>query len=85
MKQVPLLRCPSDRRRQGKLATTRIKEYNKAKKDISDSNSNSSNGMRDVGGSISPADIAASLGRVELPGGFTMGGSNAPIKSAKRS
>ncbi|KAI5868540.1 hypothetical protein GGS23DRAFT_35780 [Durotheca rogersii] len=32
--QVPLLRCPTDRRRAGKLATARVREYNKAKRAI---------------------------------------------------
>ncbi|KAI1363003.1 hypothetical protein F5Y08DRAFT_354790 [Xylaria arbuscula] len=77
--QVPLLRCPTDRRRQGKLATARIKEYNKAKKDIR----SGGNGTR-AEGTISAADIAASLGPIELPGGFTMGGSNGPSRSTKR-
>ena len=30
--QLPLLRCPTDKRRQGKLATARMKEYSRAKK-----------------------------------------------------
>jgi len=32
--QLPLLRCPTDKRRVGKLGITRMKEYNKAKKDL---------------------------------------------------
>ncbi|KAH9887836.1 hypothetical protein F4778DRAFT_786205 [Xylariomycetidae sp. FL2044] len=32
--QVPLLRCPTDRRRPGRLGTARVKEYAKAKKDM---------------------------------------------------
>ncbi|KAI0509268.1 hypothetical protein F5B22DRAFT_358302 [Xylaria bambusicola] len=62
--QVPLLRCPKDRRRQGKLATARIKEYNKAKKDIQDSKNS---GAR-AEGAIDSTEIAARLGPVEFPG-----------------
>ncbi|KAK7750303.1 hypothetical protein SLS62_007710 [Diatrype stigma] len=40
--QVPLLRCPTDRRRAGKLATQRIREYAKARKDILSETSSSS-------------------------------------------
>lgn len=32
--QLPLLRCPTDKRRVGKLGITRMKELNKAKKDL---------------------------------------------------
>ncbi|KAM0280902.1 hypothetical protein ACHAQH_003791 [Verticillium albo-atrum] len=32
--QVPLLRCPTDKRRAGKLGTARVKEYTQAKKDM---------------------------------------------------
>ncbi|KAK1978930.1 hypothetical protein LZ30DRAFT_198301 [Colletotrichum cereale] len=31
--QVPLLRCPTDKRRAGKLGTARVKEFNQAKKE----------------------------------------------------
>lgn len=31
--QVPLLRCPTDKRRAGKLGTSRVKEFNQAKKE----------------------------------------------------
>ncbi|KAJ2893525.1 hypothetical protein MKZ38_008510 [Zalerion maritima] len=31
--QLPLLRCPTDKRRQGKLGSARMKEYHRAKKD----------------------------------------------------
>ncbi|KAI1822804.1 hypothetical protein F4861DRAFT_372187 [Xylaria intraflava] len=67
--QVPLLRCPTDRRRAGRLATARIKEYNKAKKAIRDS--------RAEGGKVekqaSAKDVAKRLGPVEVPEGFTDG------------
>ncbi|KAK5634461.1 hypothetical protein RRF57_010174 [Xylaria bambusicola] len=62
--QVPLLRCPKDRRRQGKLATERMKEYNKAKKDTRDSNNS---GAR-TEGTINSTEIAARLGPMEFPG-----------------
>ncbi|KAK1992744.1 hypothetical protein LX36DRAFT_684736 [Colletotrichum falcatum] len=32
--QVPLLRCPTDKRRAGKLGTARVKEFNQAKKEV---------------------------------------------------
>lgn len=32
--QLPLLRCTTDRKRHGKLATNRLREYTKAKKDV---------------------------------------------------
>ncbi|GJC78065.1 hypothetical protein ColLi_00903 [Colletotrichum liriopes] len=32
--QVPLLRCPTDKRRAGKLGTVRVKEFNQAKKEV---------------------------------------------------
>ncbi|GKT45699.1 uncharacterized protein ColSpa_05880 [Colletotrichum spaethianum] len=32
--QVPLLRCPTDKRRAGKLGTARVKEFNQAKKEM---------------------------------------------------
>ncbi|EFQ30981.1 uncharacterized protein GLRG_06125 [Colletotrichum graminicola M1.001] len=32
--QLPLLRCPTDKRRAGKLGTARVKEFNQAKKEV---------------------------------------------------
>lgn len=32
--QMPLLRCPTDKRRAGKVATAKMKEYTQAKKDL---------------------------------------------------
>lgn len=82
--QVPLLRCPTDRRRQGRLATARIKEFNKAKKDKRDSaaRKGGEGGKKGTGGGggaeedarIDPADIAKRLGQAEFPEGFTLGG-----------
>ncbi|RWA14064.1 hypothetical protein EKO27_g1014 [Xylaria grammica] len=72
--QVPLLRCPTDRRRQGKLATARIKEYNRAKKEIQDSRGSSSAGERPEV-VVDSADIAQRLGVVEFPQEFTLSGS----------
>ncbi|KAI0426125.1 hypothetical protein F5Y09DRAFT_76262 [Xylaria sp. FL1042] len=71
--QVPLLRCPTDRRRAGRLATARIKEYNKAKKDIEDSAAGKTEGQTPVV-TVIPTNIAQRLGPVELPGGFVMDG-----------
>ncbi|KAI1815501.1 hypothetical protein GGS20DRAFT_576156 [Poronia punctata] len=66
--QVPLLRCPTDRRRAGKLATARIKEYNKAKKDIEESRASDPR----QGETSNLRAIAQTLGEVELPEGFTL-------------
>ncbi|KAI0132573.1 hypothetical protein BJ170DRAFT_680454 [Xylariales sp. AK1849] len=66
--QVPLLRCPTDRRRPGRLATGRVKEYTKAKKDIQEANG----GNSAAGGSkeeivVRPLQIAQQLGPLEVP------------------
>ncbi|KAF3767426.1 hypothetical protein M406DRAFT_350556 [Cryphonectria parasitica EP155] len=37
--QLPLLRCTTDKKRHGKLATSRLREYTKAKKDVEAANS----------------------------------------------
>ncbi|KAI8961633.1 hypothetical protein F5Y11DRAFT_222334 [Daldinia sp. FL1419] len=68
--QVPLLRCPTDRRRAGKLATTRVKEYTKAKKAIQEANSQNGPDSADKA-VVKPLDIANRLGQVNLPGGFS--------------
>lgn len=82
--QVPLLRCPTDRRRAGKLATSRIKEYARAKRDILES----SRGGRAGAGTgkngdrigtppastvITPLDVAQHMGTVDFPEGFHPG------------
>ncbi|KAI1755565.1 hypothetical protein F4782DRAFT_488974 [Xylaria castorea] len=71
--QVPLLRCPTDRRRPGRLATARIKEYNKAKRDILDSRTDKGE-VDGPSGAVDSTNIAQRLGRVELPDGFNLGG-----------
>ncbi|KAI1197906.1 hypothetical protein F5X97DRAFT_164025 [Nemania serpens] len=70
--QVPLLRCPTDRRRQGKLATARIKEYNKAKENIHQQKPEG-DGTEAV---ANPVGIAQRLGQVDFPKGFTLGGTS---------
>ncbi|KAI0022730.1 hypothetical protein F4780DRAFT_164910 [Xylariomycetidae sp. FL0641] len=71
--QVPLLRCPTDRRRAGRVATARVKEFNKTKKEIQEARSQgNSGGKADV--TVTPADVAQRLGRVEFPEGFNIGG-----------
>lgn len=87
--QVPLLRCPTDRRRQGRLATARIKEYNKARKDARDSTARKGGdgatkkstaaaaaeaAEAEEDARIAPAEIAKRLGQAEFPEGFTLGG-----------
>ncbi|KAI0399369.1 hypothetical protein F4802DRAFT_610919 [Xylaria palmicola] len=68
--QVPLLRCPTDRRRPGKLATARIKDYNRAKKDLPCSNRDEGEGDRSA--VADSTTIAQKLGPVEFPDGFTL-------------
>lgn len=72
--QVPLLRCPTDRRRAGKLATTRVKEYTRAKKAIQESGGQN-NSNPNEGTVVKPADIANRLGQVDFPEGFNLEGS----------
>ncbi|KAI1650809.1 uncharacterized protein F4817DRAFT_327407 [Daldinia loculata] len=67
--QVPLLRCPTDRRRAGKLATTRVKEYTKVKKAIQEASSQNDSDSADQI-VVKPLDIANRLGQVNLPDGF---------------
>ncbi|KAI0541258.1 hypothetical protein GGR58DRAFT_519964 [Xylaria digitata] len=73
--QVPLLRCPTDRRRPGRLATARIKEYNRAKKELQDSGAGNPEGGR-RGIVANSMDIAQKLGQVEFPEGFMVGDSH---------
>ena len=81
--QVPLLRCPTDRRRAGKLATARTREYARARKDILESrgaaagNGTATSGSSNrEGGTVTPAtplDIAQHMGTVNFPEGFNLG------------
>ncbi|KAI1877488.1 hypothetical protein JX265_003496 [Neoarthrinium moseri] len=69
--QVPLLRSPTDRRRPGKLATSRVREYTRAKRDIQDE--------RGAGGSkdeivVRPLEIAQRLGPTEPLEDFSLPG-----------
>ncbi|KAI3331562.1 hypothetical protein HD806DRAFT_518566 [Xylariaceae sp. AK1471] len=68
--QVPLLRCPTDRRRPGRLATARIKEYSKTKKDIQESRAGGREGDKQEA-AVGSMDIAQRLGQIEFPEGFT--------------
>ncbi|KAI0392036.1 hypothetical protein F5Y17DRAFT_438243 [Xylariaceae sp. FL0594] len=72
--QVPLLRCPTDRRRPGRVATARIKEYNKAKKELQDSRTGGehASGERRRDHSASASDIARRLGETQFPNGFRL-------------
>ncbi|KAI1470776.1 uncharacterized protein F4812DRAFT_278146 [Daldinia caldariorum] len=70
--QVPLLRCPTDRRRAGKLATTRVKEYTKAKKTIEETRNQNHPDSSDQA-IAKPLDIAKHLGQVDLPESFYLG------------
>ncbi|KAI0161603.1 hypothetical protein GGR52DRAFT_130175 [Hypoxylon sp. FL1284] len=67
--QVPLLRCPTDRRRAGKLATARVREYTKAKRAVQQTIGQAGS---DRGGEIAlePLEIANHLGEVNFPNGF---------------
>ncbi|KAI0014321.1 hypothetical protein F4779DRAFT_559249 [Xylariaceae sp. FL0662B] len=79
--QVPLLRCPTDRRRAGRLATARVKEYTRAKRDIQEEEEEAGR-VRVAGGGagkgednacvVRPVDIAHRLGQVEFPEGFSL-------------
>ncbi|ORY65213.1 uncharacterized protein BCR38DRAFT_432141 [Pseudomassariella vexata] len=69
--QVPLLRSTTDRRRPGRLATSRVKDYTKAKRDIQEARSEGHGGGNKVP-AITPLDIAQSMGLTELPDGFTL-------------
>ncbi|KAI2626182.1 hypothetical protein GGS21DRAFT_276733 [Xylaria nigripes] len=74
--QVPLLRCPTDRRRAGRLATARIKEYNKAKKAAQDAkkiDAGKTSGGGEVDKQETSMDIAKRLGPVDLPEGLMLG------------
>lgn len=82
--QVPLLRCPTDRRRAGKLATSRIKEYARAKRDILESGRGGRAGAGTGGNGdgmgappastvIMPLDVAQHMGTVDYPEGFHLG------------
>ncbi|KAI0598302.1 hypothetical protein F4775DRAFT_592564 [Biscogniauxia sp. FL1348] len=74
--QVPLLRCPTDRRRAGRLATARVKEYTKAKKDMQESRAQGSDKPSGNRGkcAVDPSDVAHRLGQVDFPEGFHLGG-----------
>ncbi|KAI1377512.1 hypothetical protein F4677DRAFT_414642 [Hypoxylon crocopeplum] len=69
--QVPLLRCPTDRRRAGRLATSRVKEYARAKRAIQENSSQGSSEPRDEI-VVRPSDVADHLGQVDLPDGFNL-------------
>jgi hypothetical protein len=65
--QVPLLRCPTDKRRAGKLGTARVKDYNQAKKVLKTTNEEAP--KRTDGDSPSPLEIAAMMSPVAPPFG----------------
>ncbi|RYP89431.1 hypothetical protein DL770_004401 [Monosporascus sp. CRB-9-2] len=72
--QVPLLRCPTDRRRPGTLAKSRLREYTRAKRDIQETRGGADG--RDKEGAaavVTPLDIAHRMGTVEFPEGFSFG------------
>jgi hypothetical protein len=72
--QMPLLRCPTDRRRKGKLANARIREYDKAKKELQEESRIGHMGGKRQGDPVNSSDIAHRLGEVEFPDGFTLDG-----------
>ncbi|KAK8080599.1 hypothetical protein PG997_008417 [Apiospora hydei] len=70
--QVPLLRCPKDRRRAGRLAHERVKEYNKTKRELQEAaeaakgqmgnrNNNSTYGGDGQQGAIQPQIVVRPL------------------------
>ncbi|OTA63757.1 hypothetical protein K449DRAFT_381517 [Hypoxylon sp. EC38] len=70
--QVPLLRCPTDRRRAGRLATTRVREYARAKKAIQETGSQKNPDAKEEI-VVKPLDVANHLGQVDFPDGFKLG------------
>ncbi|KAI1210822.1 uncharacterized protein F4807DRAFT_40268 [Annulohypoxylon truncatum] len=68
--QVPLLRCPTDRRRAGRLATSRVKEYTRTKKAIQETGGQSNSDSKDEI-VVKPSDVADRLGQVNFPDGFS--------------
>ncbi|KAI1409409.1 hypothetical protein F5Y13DRAFT_170371 [Hypoxylon sp. FL1857] len=67
--QVPLLRCPTDRRRAGRLATTRVREYARAKKAIQEAGGQTNTDAKQEV-AVRPLDVANHLGQVDFPDGF---------------
>ncbi|KAI0840880.1 hypothetical protein F5Y06DRAFT_232347 [Hypoxylon sp. FL0890] len=70
--QVPLLRCPTDRRRAGRLATTRVREYTKTKKAIQETGGQKNTEAKEEV-VVKPLDVANRLGQVDFPDGFNLG------------
>ncbi|KAI1142266.1 hypothetical protein F5Y05DRAFT_219941 [Hypoxylon sp. FL0543] len=69
--QVPLLRCPTDRRRAGRLATTRVREYTRAKKAIQETGGQNNADPKEEP-VVKPLDVANRLGQVDFPEGFNL-------------
>lgn len=84
--QLPLLRCTTDRKRHGKLATSRLREYTKAKKDVEAANAAAASGMtRPATPAASPTSAPAvnpfpnNQDRPVLPGVLEMASTMAPL------
>ncbi|KAK2018141.1 hypothetical protein LZ32DRAFT_635000 [Colletotrichum eremochloae] len=74
--QVPLLRCPTDKRRAGKLGTARVKEFNQAKKEVQAQQANAGQLRQDYPNQAaympSAWDVAKFMGPSDVrPSGFT--------------
>ncbi|OHX00864.1 hypothetical protein CSPAE12_00442 [Colletotrichum incanum] len=73
--QVPLLRCPTDKRRAGKLGTVRVKEFNQAKKEVQAQQGNAGQPRQDSPNQMaympSAWDVAQFMGPSDVrPGGL---------------
>ncbi|KAJ9136456.1 hypothetical protein NKR23_g9822 [Pleurostoma richardsiae] len=75
--QLPLLRCATDKRRHGKLASARMKEYTKARKELQHTASSSGTvGSGSEGGnSNAPSFSPAGMVQAVAPGASSDGGS----------
>ncbi|OBR09112.1 hypothetical protein CH63R_07877 [Colletotrichum higginsianum IMI 349063] len=74
--QVPLLRCPTDKRRAGKLGTARVKEFNQAKKEMQAQQGNTGQARQESPNQMtypsSAWDVAQFMGASDVRlGGFT--------------
>ncbi len=85
--QLPLLRCPTDKRRVGKLGIARMKEYNKGRKDVAQKKADDraaghgqqpqqQGGDKETTAPSTPSiyEVAQSMGPMELPADVLRGG-----------
>ncbi|KAK8090858.1 hypothetical protein PG994_000363 [Apiospora phragmitis] len=63
--QVPLLRCPKDRRRAGRLAHERVKEYNRTKQELQEAAAEAAKGQGVGSGNNSSLGVGGQQGVVQ--------------------